>query len=505
MKRRNFLKLAGAALAAPHLGLAAPARPPDIIFLMTDQQRWDALGVLNDKIKTPTLDRLAKQGILFRQATCQAPMCVPSRNALMFGLYPSQTGNVKNGSPALDEAQLPPAPLAEQLRRAGYQTAGFGKTHWGQSKKPNTTRGFETRVVGAPGVEGETGARYWTVENAAGAAAYHKEATGYGAGEEGVPGYIGCTSQVPESDHRDGWIAEQCLKWLDAGVDANKPLFLYLSFYKPHAGLNVPKRFADLYDLAHIPDTPQPPWAQETDTHLAYTDLTNKNHANRFRNWNAAFSKMPRDEQRRMTLRYYANCSWLEHYFGRVLEKLEKLGRLRHTLIVFTADHGDMLGERNWRFTKYCLYESSVRVPLILAGSVVPPAKRGTVDERPAELVDVLPTIAQTAGVQLPCNLPGLNLLGDDRHAASFCELHEADGPAWMWRTPEWKLILFTDRRRVPGKEEIRGELYDLKNDPHEWRNLYAEEKHAAIRERLKAQLNARIALLRNHWQAISG
>ena len=502
MHRREFIRVAGAgatALALSRFGLATAVRPPDIIFLMTDQQRWDALGVLNEKIKTPTLDRLAKQGILFRQATCQAPMCVPSRNALMFGLYPSQTGNVSNGSPALDDARLPLAPLAEQLRRAGYQTAGFGKTHWGQSKKPISTRGFETRVVGAPGVEAETGARYWVVDNARGAALYHKEAVNYGGGEEGVAGYIGCTSQVPESDHRDGWIAEQCLRWLDAGVDANRPLFLYLSFYKPHAGLNVPKRFEDLYDLAQMPDTPQPPWSKELDTHLAYTDLTNKNQANRYRAWHEAFSKMTRDERRRTTLRYYANCSWLEHYFGRVLEKLEKLGRLQNTLIVFTADHGDMLGERQWRFTKYCLYESSVRVPLILSGPLVPAERCGTVDERPAELVDILPTIAKAAGVQLPAGLPGLDLLGAQQHAASFCEFHDADGPAWMWRTPEWKLILFTDRRRTPGQEQIRGELYDLKNDPHEWRNLYADNAHVAIREQLKTQLLARVAALNAH------
>ncbi len=503
MKRRDFLKVAGAgaaALAWPRPGQATPARPPDIIFLMTDQQRWDALGVLNSQIKTPTLDQLARQGILFRQATCQAPMCVPSRNSLMFGLYPSQTGNVSNGSPALDDAHLPLAPLAEQLRKAGYQTAGFGKTHWGRSPHGTSARGFETRVIGEGGGEAETGARYWVEDNARGSALYQKEIATYGGGEEEVPGYIGCTSQVPEADHRDGWIAEQCLQWLEADVDASRPLFLYLSFYKPHAGLNVPKRFEDLYDLAQIPETPQPPWQREQDTHLAYTDLTNKNQARRHRAWHEAFSIMSRDEQRRTTLRYYANCSWLEHYFGRVLARLEKLGRLQNALIIFTADHGDMLGERNWRFTKYCLYESSVRVPLILAGSVVPAARRGTVDERPAELVDVLPTIAQAAGAPLPAGLPGLDLLGAPKHAASFCEFHDADGPAWMWRTPEWKLILFTDRRRTPGREELRGELYDLKNDPHEWRNLYADAAHTATREQFKAQLNARRAALRDRW-----
>jgi arylsulfatase A-like enzyme len=501
MRRRDFLKVTGAAaLAWPRFSPAAAARPPDIIFLMVDQQRWDALGVLNDKIKTPTYDRLARQGVLFRQATCQAPMCVPSRNALMFGLYPSQTGVLSNGSPGLDDARLPLAPLAERLHAAGYQTAGFGKTHWGHAPHGTSTRGFETRVIGGKGVEAETGARYWVEDNAQGAARYQQETASYGGGEEGVAGYIGCTSQVPEADHRDGWIAQQCLKFLDAGVDADRPLFLYLSFYKPHAGLNVPKRFEDLYDLAQIPDTPQPPWETEPGTHLAYTDLTNKSHAGRYHAWREAFSRMAPDARRRTTLRYYANCSWFDECCGQVLAKLEKLGRLQNALIVFTSDHGEMLGERQYRFTKYCLYDSSVRVPLILAGSVVPEARRGSRDERPAELVDVLPTIARVAGAPLPAGLPGLDLLGAKQHAASFCEFHDADGPAYMWRTPDWKLILFTDRCQTPGSEQLRGELYDLKSDPHEWHNLYADTTRGEIREQLKTQLLAHLMAVHARW-----
>lgn len=498
MKRRDFLKLAGAAaLAVPAFAQSKVTRSPDIIFLMVDQQRWDALGILNPHIKTPNLDRLARQGILFRQATCQAPMCVPSRNSMMFGLYPAQVGIVKNGSPGLLDANWPVPPLAEQLRRAGYQTAGFGKTHWGHTATVVSTHGFETRVIGTKKGEEETGARYWVEENPQGFAAYDRETENYGPGEENAAGYIGCTSQVPETDHRDGWIAQQCLKFLDAGVDVGRPLFLYLSFYKPHAGLNVPKRFEDLYDLAQIPDTPQPPWENEPDTHLAYVDRINKFHAMRHRQWCTTFSKMSPDERRRTTLRYYANCSWFDDCFGQVLAKLEKLGRLEHALIVFTSDHGEMLGERRFRFTKYCLYDSSVRVPLILAGSVVPATRRGTVDERPAELVDVLPTIAQAAQGRIPAELPGLDLLGDKKHAASFCELNEADAPAYMWRTPGWKLILFTDRHASGGARQ-RGELYDLKSDPHEWRNLYTNETHTAIREQLKTQLLHHLVAISN-------
>ena len=122
---------------------------PNIIFLMTDQQRWDCIGKFNEHIKTPTLDRLADEGIVFSQAVCQAPMCVPSRSSMMFGLYPSQLGVRTNHGGLYNEDKLPALPLAELLRREGYQTAGFGKTHWNHGLRNTNppTRGFEVRAV----------------------------------------------------------------------------------------------------------------------------------------------------------------------------------------------------------------------------------------------------------------------------------------------------------------------------------------------------------------------
>ena len=101
---------------------------PNIIFLMDDQRRWDALGLLNDEVITPYLDKLAKEGVHFTQAVCQAPMCVASRNSMMLGLYPNQIGILKN-EPGLTDDQLPSTPLPQVLKNAGYETAGFGKTH----------------------------------------------------------------------------------------------------------------------------------------------------------------------------------------------------------------------------------------------------------------------------------------------------------------------------------------------------------------------------------------
>ena len=161
---------------------------PNLVFIFSDQQTFDLLGCFGNKqIKTPNPDRLVRKGILYNQATCQAPLCTPSRNSLMLGLYPSQLGIRSNGSHALGDSSLPCDTLPARLQKAGYQAAGFGKTHWGNTDQPIGTRGFETRVVGAKEVGLEIGAiHYQDDENPEGLAAYGKEVASYQVGEEGV-------------------------------------------------------------------------------------------------------------------------------------------------------------------------------------------------------------------------------------------------------------------------------------------------------------------------------
>ena len=127
----------------PVTGFAGDKGKPNVIFLMDDQHRWDAFGVVDSAVKTPNLDALASSGILYDQTVCQAPMCVASRNSMMFGLYPNQSGVLRNAR-GMPDAGLPARPLPELFRDAGYQTAGFGKTHWGLAC---STRGFETRYI----------------------------------------------------------------------------------------------------------------------------------------------------------------------------------------------------------------------------------------------------------------------------------------------------------------------------------------------------------------------
>ncbi|MDF2938467.1 MAG: sulfatase [Paenibacillaceae bacterium] len=481
---------------------------PNLIFLMTDQQRWDAIGRYNKHIRTPNLDRLADEGVVFSQAVCQSPMCVPSRNSMMFGLYSSQLGIRTNNGGWKDEERLPSTPLPEVLRQAGYQTAGFGKTHWNHNVpgKVPSSRGFEVRAVGLSRDSGhyEDGAVMMGDDAPEALRAYYEETRDFGGGEENANGYIGKTSQIPMSAHRDGWTAEQCLEFIDGGgMDKSRPLFLYLSFLKPHAGFNVPKEFENLYRLEDIPDIAQPPWEDEADTHLAASDEVNSKSREDYLDKKRVWEAMTPLERRRTTLRYWANCSWLDHYFGRVLDSLKREGALDNALILFTSDHGEMLSERRFRFNKYCLYESSVRVPLILSGSYLPAERRGTVDNRPAELTDVLPTLAAAAEAAVDPRLPGLDLLGDTERLGTFCEFHGKgvsaphSAPAYMWRTQEWKLIMY-----VPGTVgaaigrigEATGELYHLTEDPGEWNNLYGDRAYAEVRERLKTELLMHLA-----------
>ncbi len=469
--RREFLKTSALGtctlLAGGYLKAAqrTSKKKPNIIFLMDDQHRWDTLGLVNSAVHTPNLDALAQRGVFFDQAVCQAPMCTPSRNSMMVGLYPNQIGILKNGR--VKTATLPSKPLAEVFESAGYQTAGFGKTHWGLAC---STRGFETRYIGECLEQGAVMMKEHAPEAKA---QYDAEGRTMGGGEENNLGYLGFTSQVPEENHRDGWVTKRCLEFIKDGIDSDRPLFLYLSFLKPHAGHNVPAGYEDRYDVDTVTYAKQPPWDEDISPHALGINR---------RDLYINYWREATDEQwRQMTLRYRANVTWIDDMFGRALDALKAKGMLDNALIVYCSDHGEMLGERFYRFNKYCLYESSVRVPILLSGSAVPEKRQGQIDHRCAELVDLFPTILKAAAIEPPGTPVGLNLLGDDTRQGSFSALHERNNEAaFMWRTPKHKLILRMNRRtdddasQYTAVDVIGGEFYDLLKDPQEWHDLYS-------------------------------
>ncbi len=457
---------------------------PNIIFLMDDQHRWDALGVENEAVITPNLDKLAKEGVRFTQAVCQAPMCIASRNSMMFGLYANQTGVLRNGRGIPDD-KLPIKPLAQLFQDAGYETAGFGKTHWGIRC---STRGFETRFA-AEVVE--DGANMMIDLDPDKKQRYVNETIGYGPGEEDPSGYIGRTSGIPEGDHRDGWVTEKCLQYIKGRQD-ERPLFLYLSFLKPHAGHNVPAGFESKYKLDETKFAQQPPWEKDNSPHAGGV--------NRRELYEGFWKDATEQQWQEMTMRYYANCTWIDDMFGRTLDALKEKGLLENSIIIYVSDHGEMLGERFYRFNKYCLYDASVRVPIIISGSALPEEWKGKEDDRPAELVDVYPTLLKAAGIEIPEKAVGINLLDkDENRVASFCALHERENEAsFMLRTNNNKLILCFNRKPDASKyvksDIIGGEFYDLQKDPKEWQNLFDDKNIAKIKGEMTELMMAKLS-----------
>ena len=476
---------------------------PNIIMIMTDQQRFDAMGCVNPLVITPGIDSLAKEGILFDQAVCQCPMCVPSRNSLMLGMYPSQTGVRTNRGALLDETRLPAVPLPQLLHDAGYFCAGFGKTHWNNARpgEMGSRRGFDVRAEGQSrrSILCEEGAVMMDDEDPEGLKAYYEETGEFGSGEENALGYIGKVSRLAKEHHRDGFIHKKCMEFLEKYEPGEKPLFLYFSLIKPHAGFNIPPEYENLYDLSRIPDIPVPPWSEEGDTHIAAAMKVSQSLHDVHYGRKAVLDSRTRDEKRMTTLRYWANCTFMDDLIADVLGKIREKGLDRNTLFVFLSDHGEMLGERDGRFSKYCLFDSSVRVPLILAGDYVAQSLHGTRDSRAAMLVDLIPTLCRAAGIEPDPRLPGIDLLSGERHRGAFCEFHGGGtedpppAPAWMWRREDWKLILFRDGT-VLDDTQMRGELYDLRQDPHEWTNLFGDPAYREIRDSMMLDMISHVS-----------
>lgn len=521
LARRHFLKtaaLGAAGLTVMRAGqssapAAAPARDaapragrPNVLFLVTDQQSWNALGILNPAVKTPHLDRLARRGILFDQAVCQSPMCIPSRYSMTTGLYCSQIGVRNNAQTIQDSRDLPYPTIFQRFADAGYHTIGAGKTHWTMTPTPArgvrpvvpSAFGFRERYIARlpGGHDREPGAVYFGDPDQAPermhAIRNWNRAAGFGG--EGIDGYLGRTVPGNGDDLREAWLTDRALEAIDRARARGENWFAYLSFDAPHAPLYSPADYEALYDLDEIPDVPLPPDRAALTEHfpnLEHTEAAVQ-----------AWLALPPRERRRTLLRYYALTSYADAQFGRVLDYLERSGQAEGTLVVFTSDHGDSMGER-YRFSKYSLYEASVRVPLIVAGAGVPAARHGTIDSRCAELVDLAPTFLAGAGLPVPPELPGEHLLEPSHRTGGFSEMHGNGSdhvqraPAYMWRTPEWKLILYYDAniveaRRNPGA--LRGELYDLRADPQEWHNRFDDPALRDIRERMTQQMLMHLA-----------
>lgn len=432
-------------------------RLPNILFFQVDQLSASALSAYGDTFtKTPNLDRIAASGAVFETAYCNYPLCSPSRASMASGLLASNCGAYDNA--AEFSAEIPT--YAHHLRARGYQTALSGKMHF---IGPDQFHGFESRLTADLYPADFAWAPNWADE---------------GDRDTNDPRAVTISGQCADSvqiafDEGVAGAAIQHLHDLAASEDT-RPFFLQVSFTHPHEPYLCKPEFWDLYEGVDIPPpTIGPLMRDEHDAHSVriLSDFGMLDH------------DFAADDIARARRAYFGALSYVDHLIGRVLEALDETGATENTVIVFTSDHGEMLGERGIWFKKH-FFENSIAVPLFIAGPGIAPGRVAT----PASLVDLLPTFNGLAdgAVWTGEDLDGEDLtqfLAAERpDRAIYAEyLAEATlAPIFMIRRGRFKCVL------SDGDPPL---LYDVAADPHEMTNLAAEPDHSDILAGFEAEM----------------
>lgn len=447
-----FALLVGAACAEA----AAPARPPNFVFLLADDLRPDALGAFGHPVvKTPHLDALVREGVTFTRAVAAYPICHVSRAEMLTGCTAFRSGVQYRGTRLDPKLALWP----DTLRRAGYVTWYSGKWHTdGQPKQ----RGYTgTRALYSSG----GGAGKVPSPDHAG-----RPATGYvGWTFKTDDGQVELAKGVGLTPDTDRFIADGAVEVIR--LKPEQPFFLHVNFTGPHDPRIWPRGYEHRYDPKQIPlprnFAPQHPFdhgnAQGRDEVLLPVPR-------------------PPDEVRAELAVYFAVIAHLDEQVGRILAALKETGQLEHTVVIFSSDQGLALGSHGL-IGKQNLYEHTFGVPLILRGPGVP---RGQRLAAACYLRDLFPTTCELAGVAIPETVQGRSLAPILSGKAKSVHPHVIGcftGTQRAIRDDRWKVIWYPQAKRE--------QLFDLANDPDELHDLSAEPRHAATLTELKARLAA--------------
>lgn len=442
---------------------------PNVLLVMTDQQRWDTLGRAGGAAETANLDWLAHEGTLFTSAYSATPSCVPARASLMTGMDAWNTGilGMGPGHPACANLR---DTLPQVLATAGYHTQGVGKMHFHPQRSlqgfHNTVLDESARIVD-PGFVSDY--HSWFEAQRPG------EVDRYNHGID-QNSWLARPYDLPEWLHATNWTVTESIRFLQRR-DPSRPFFLKTSFARPHSPYDPPPWYFDLYRGKELPEPAVGEWAE---VHAEPADAADPN---------AWHGRRSPDEIHRARAAYLGAVHHIDHQIGRLFGYLRKNGLDRDTMVVFTSDHGDMLGDHHlWR--KTYAYEGSAHIPMIVR---LPPAwgeSSASHVDRPVCLQDVMPTILDAAGVDVPQQVDGtsmLPLMRDENvpwrpyvhgeHAACYSEDQEmqylTDG--------RWKYIWFT---RTGGEQ-----LFDLVNDPYETADLAAAPAHQGDLARWRSEM----------------
>jgi choline-sulfatase len=464
---------------------------PNILWICTDQQRFDTLGCYgNAYVRTPNIDRLAANGVLFENAFCQATVCTPSRASFLTGRYPRTTRCRQNGQNMPDSEKL----VTRLLADAGYTCGLSGKLHI-SACNPKVTSAAEPRI------DDGYAQFHWShhPEDNWPTNEYIQWLRAKGKTYRPQPSEGSRYVQIgPDAeDHQTAWCAEKAIEFIEANERYEQPWLFSVNMFDPHHPFNPPAAHLQRY-LDRLDDIPLPNYAEG--------ELDNKPYFQRYDHNGAygdpnlyPYSRMSEQDHRTVRAAYWAMIDLIDEQVGRMVAALERTGQLDNTIIVFMSDHGELLGDHGVYLKGAFFYEPSVHVPLIVSYP-----KRFSVNKRVAELtelVDLAPTLLEAAGLPQYPGMQGkslFSLLTGQESAGKhrddiYCEHYNASskqngigGFATMVRTERYKLVSYHKRGEW--------ELYDLERDPRETRNVWSDPDYASVKLDMYVRLCDRMA-----------
>lgn len=452
--RHLGMVIAIAALTIGTVRAEAPRRP-NVLWICADDHAPYVCGAYGNKIvRTPNLDRLASEGMRFDRAYCNSPVCTASRQSFLTGRYPRSLGVTQLQTP-LPQGETT---LATLLHAAGYDTAAIGKMHFNSNLK----HGFDLRIDLLQHI------RHLAVERTYLVPPDIKVQPPWRPFRD--PARIWLNSvclpfAARDEDMTGTFFARQAADYLHQRRD--KPFFLMVSFYEPHSPFRFPIEYRGKYRPEQFT---VPKIGPEDDAQIP-----------------AIFRDLTEREKQGIQAAYYTSTEFMDKNVGLVLDALKRSGRAADTLMIYTGDHGYMLGQHG-RFEKHCCYEPAVRSPLLLRWPEQIEAGQNT--EALVEFIDIAPTVLDFCRVPAPTQMQGKSLTpllhGETRKHRDWVVVEYSENEEAMIRTPRWKFIYGTGKRQrqdgyatgrpLPGRT-IR--LYDEENDPDETTNLADKPENA--------------------------
>ncbi len=481
MKRREFLGAAALSGAGITLGACAgpvgkrnskAAERPNLLFVFADQLGYTHCGYAGDeKAHTPNLDKLASQGVNFRNAVSNMPVCSAYRASLFTGKYTTSTGMVINELRMRTDHEC----FGHVLTRAGYRTGYIGKWHLYANELGNHYDPKNSFVPPGPDRLGFNG--YWAAYNF-----HHNYYKAYYHTDSPKKIFYGDDVYEPDAQ------TDMMIEFLNDAAESENHFAAFLSYGTPHdpwSANNVPAKYRDMFESVSLPNPPN------------YKDQNDK--------YADGWGRLDPEQRKNIETwrrNYYAMTANLDWNIGRLLDAVDKGGLGENTIIVFTSDHGEMFGAQGRR-AKNIFYEEAARIPFLIRWPKEIPA--GLASDVCLSTVDIMPTVLSLMGLKIPRDAEGMNLshcaLGRERPEPQAAFLQNTGACAAWENGHEWRALRdkqYTYAAYRVDKSEL---LFDNKNDPYQMTNLAGEPKHSRTLERFRKMLAARMKSLNDTFE----